>query len=576
MWRQRTWAPLLELILLAASTTAQFNNPPGVDIWCGKAYRETNSSFDPGGWFEDPSVSSTPWLRLNVKPRMSIYLDTDKTADVLVDAAVSYFEVGEPISESLLTTPAQKLQVTLSSEDGVSIGSAFLDVGSTENLVAVDLASLSPRIEPYNITVQAILANSSYSTTTAFSYLPYPDSYGSVARLDNLYGGTYAQRGKNSSWLEIYPYTYYVQWSLYWDANVSTLNDFAAQGYNMIHIVPTGTLGDSPFPWAQFQPYLDRAAELGLWLQYDVLWTPENITSMIEQVTKLRTHPSILSWYQSDEPDGKSNPLNSTGIAYETIKSLDPYHPLSLALNCYDFYYSDYAAGADIIVPDVYPISTNTSYSTVYDTVCNATYGCCGCDDCGVGPTVFSDIPHRIDEFRRRDGLIGWAKTQWFAPQAFGNESFWTRYPTAAELQVMTWLGVNHGAKGITMWDYPTTSELFNLTGDLSTVFTGETTAKFLIGGPRTQDLTVSGGDNLDAAVWVDQTSGKAMLSVVNLDYDDISGSVTVDLPAGVTVDSVEESLWGTSVWEAGSNGTVSVSAGLEGLEVAVFVINMS
>lgn len=72
---------------------------------------------------------------------------------------------------------------------------------------------------------------------------------------------------------------------------------------------------------------------------------------MIEQVTKLRTHPSILSWYQSDEPDGKSNPLNSTGIAYDILKELDPYHPISLALNCYDFYYADYAAGADIIAP---------------------------------------------------------------------------------------------------------------------------------------------------------------------------------------------------------------------------------
>lgn len=81
----------------------------------------------------------------------------------------------------------------------------------------------------------------------------------------------------------------------------------------------------------------------------------------------------------------------------------------------------------------------------MYDTVCNATYGCCGCDDCGVGPTVFSDISQRLDEFRRRDEVIGWAKTQWFAPQAFGNETFWTRYPTAAELQVMTLLAVNHG-----------------------------------------------------------------------------------------------------------------------------------
>lgn len=157
-----------------------------------------------------------------------------------------------------------------------------------------------------------------------------------------------------------------MQWSLYWDANVSTLEDFSAAGYNLIHIVPTGTLGDTPFPWDQFEPYLDRASELELWLQYDVLWTPDNVTSMIEQVTRLRTHPSILSWYQSDEPDGKSNPLNSTGIAYDIIKELDPYHPSSLALNCYDFYYSDYAAGADIIAPGAttFPL-LRFSWSTV-------------------------------------------------------------------------------------------------------------------------------------------------------------------------------------------------------------------
>lgn len=356
---------------------------------------------------------------------------------------------------------------------------------------------------------------------------------------------------------------------------MTTLDDFSSD-YNMIHIVPTGTLGDSPFPWEQFQPYLDRAAELGIWLQYDILWTPDNLTSMTEQVTKLREHPSILFWYQSDEPDGKSNPLNSTGIAYNLIKELDPYHPISLALNCYDFYYEDYAAGADIITPDVYPISTNTSYSTVYDTVCNATYGCCGCDDCGVGPTVFSDIPHRLDEFRRRDGLIGWIKNQFFAPQAFGNESFWTRYPTAGELDVMTLLGVNHGAKGIVMWDYPTTSELSGLTRDMAALFTGQEAAGFLIGTPRTQDLAVTGGDdNVDAAVWVDASNGKAMVSVVNLNYDTI-GPLTVTLPAGITPSTIESYLWGNSTWQPGTNGTLSVAEGLGGLETAVFVMTLA
>lgn len=399
-------------------------------------------------------MGSTPLLRLKAKPRLSIYLDTDANASVLVDAEISY-QLGEAISESVVTaSPPQPLQVTILTENATLLSTASVDVGSTNNDLPIDLSALTARLDPYNLTITATLSNTTvYSTSTNFSYLPYPTTNGSIARLDNLNGGISAHRGgPTAPWTALYPYTYYVQWSLYWDANLTTLEDFAAMGYNVIHIVPTGTLGESPFPWSQFQPYLDRAAELGLWLQYDVLWTPDNTTSqMVEQVERLRSHPSILSWYQSDEADGKGNPVASTGEAYRTLKQLDPYHPVSLALNCYDFYYSEYAAGADIIAPDVYPISNNVTFSTVYNTVCNATYGCCGCDDCGVGPTVFSDISARLDEFRRRDGVLGWSKTQWFAPQAFGNETFWTRYPTAGELAVMTLLAVNHGAKGITM-----------------------------------------------------------------------------------------------------------------------------
>lgn len=152
-------------------------------------------------------------MRIKAKPRMSIYLETDSAAAVLVDADISY-ETGEAIPEAFVagTAPLQQLQqkqlqVTVST-GGESLGSAVVDVGSGDNEIPVSLARLSPRAEPYNLTVQATLANSTvyYSTTTNLSYLAYPESYGSVARLDQLYGGTYAQRGRNSSWTAIYPY----------------------------------------------------------------------------------------------------------------------------------------------------------------------------------------------------------------------------------------------------------------------------------------------------------------------------------------------------------------------------------
>ena len=342
-------------------------------------------------------------------------------------------------------------------------------------------------------------------------------------------------------------------------------------GYNLIHIVPTGSLGDSSFPWDQLQPYLDRARELGIFFQYDVIWSPSNNTAMIEQVTRLRSHPSILLWYQSDEPDGKSNPINSTGLAREKIWELDPYHPSSLALNCYDFYYSDYAKGGEVILSDVYPISTNTSWSTVYGTPCNATYGCCGCDDCN---GVFEDISDRIDEFNRRDDILGWEKTHWSAPQAFGNETFWTRYPTAAEEVVMALLAVNHGAKGLVAWDFPTTAELSVVTQKLAGIMTSAMIAKFLLQTPLMK-LTVAGGRRVDATIWVDKHKKQALLSVINLNYSDMKGVVEVSLPNGLKIKSVSQTLWGDVVWEIDSPKMVSTSRGLLGLQVSLVVLRL-
>ncbi|KAK9422270.1 putative Glycoside hydrolase subgroup catalytic core [Seiridium unicorne] len=553
---------------------AQFNNPEGVDIWCGKAYRPANASFNPGGWFEDPPKSDVPLLNLRVRPRMSIYLETDEEASLLVDAGISD-QVGQPLPYNY-TVSTNYATSTLSVDilvGNTTIGNTSISIGSTDVEVPIDLGQFTAGLDGIDIIIKATLGGAqTYEASTELFKLPSPEGYGSVSRLDNLYGGLWVQRD-GEAWQHIFPYTYYVQWSLYWDDNVTTLNDYAALGYNMIHIVPTGTLQDQPFPWDQFEAYLDRADELGLYLQYDVIWEPDNLTRMIEQVERIRSHRSLLVWYQSDEPDGKSNPINSTGIAYDKIRELDPYHPASLALNCYDFYYSDYAKGADIIVPDVYPISVNTSYSDVYGTVCNATYGCCGCDDCD---GAFEDISDRLDEFRRRDDLIGWSKTQWFAPQAFGNETFWKRYPTAAEEVVMTLLAINHGAKGIVMWDYPTTAELLNVTNHLASVLTNQSVADFLLGAPLTQTLEVSGSSRVDAAVWVSADTSQALLSVVNLNYGDIKDAIQVAAPNGTSFTSVTQTLWGDLSWDVEDDQTLSSSGGMLGLQVSVLLLEIS
>ncbi|TDZ20797.1 hypothetical protein Cob_v006254 [Colletotrichum orbiculare MAFF 240422] len=569
-----TLAALIAALPVVRGQAIRFNNPEGVDIWCGKAYRPANSSFDPGGWFPEPSISSVPLLRLKVRPRLSIYLDTDTSANLLVDAVVSN-QVGTPLppgfGQNASSSPQSLTIQVLSGEDVVS--SEEVTLGSRDNEVSLPLDAFTPRMEAYNITIRTTLSsNYTYQAWTEFSHLPYPEDYGSVVRIDNLHGGLLAQRGKESAWDLIFAYTYYTQWTLYWNSSPDTLDEFAAMGYNVIHIVPTGSLGELPFPWAEFQPYLDRAAELGIYLRYDVLWTWPDPANMVDQVARLRTHPSILLWYQSDEADGKSNPPNSTGIAYERIRAVDPYHPVSLALNCWDFYYAEYAAGGDVVMSDVYPVGVDATFSTVYGTECNATYGCCGCDDCAGG---FEDISARLDEFHRRDEILGWQKTQWFAPQAFGNETFWSRYPTAEEEVVMTVLSVNHGAKGIVMWNYPATDELESLTSRLAGVLTDEAAVGFILGTQRVQDLAVEGAKRIDAAVWVSEAKGQVLVSVVNLAGEDIQGEVRVVLPDGVEIGEVIDVLWGDVVWVFGGGGLVATQ-GLRGLETSLFIATLA
>lgn len=603
------WTTLFSVAAGLASVplTHAFNNPPGVDIWCGKAYRaryvvahnqynttnsDSNASFNPGGWFEQPSYSSTPLLDLKVRPRMSIYLETDASGSLLVDTTVSHL-VGDPLPVKPRTNYTDQhlhLDIHILSDETpiASVTNHALPLDTTKAEIPLSFGFLTPKLTPYTITTTATLINSitntTFTTSSELFYLPQRTDGGSATRIDHRTGMLSYIQDQSVTWTPIFPYTYYgtspipytsphtqsnpkqAQWSLYWDTNTSTLESFTSQGYNVIHIVPTGTLSDTSFPWSTFDPYLTTSDKQNLHLQYDVLFDPTNLTKLTDQVTHIHTHPSLLLYYTADEPDGKGNPLNSTRLAYDLIRSMDPYHPVSLALNCKDFYYEEYASGADIILSDVYPVATNTSWSTVYDTPCNATYGCCGCDDCR---GEFEDISDRLDQFYEFDAVVGWEKVHWGAPQAFGEETFWTRYPTAAEEVVMVMLSVNHGAMGIVMWDYPSSDGIERVTRELAPVVTGEVFVGFLEEGVRKVGL-VKGAGRVDVAWWVVE-EGRALVSVINLSYGG-TGKVRVGLE-GVRVAGVEKVLWGGEGWDV-KDGEL-VSEGLGGLEVGILVVDL-
>lgn len=130
----------------------------------------------------------------------------------------------------------------------------------------------------------------------------------------------------------------------------------------------------------------------------------------------------------------------------------------------------------------------------------------------------------------------------------------------------MNMLFVNHGAKGIAMWDYPTEPGIANITGLLSQKLTSTTVAGFLLGSFE-MPIVVQGVQRVDAAAWM--IGGKTLVSVVNKNYVDSGANVTMELPRAAS--KVEEVVWGSG-WTV-SEGT-AYKVGLDALEVDIFIVS--
>lgn len=57
--------------------------------------------------------------------------------------------------------------------------------------------------------------------------------------------------------------------------------------------------------------------------------TDEAVLAITERVNSVKDHPAVLSYYLVDEPENKNYSPRVLKEAYELIKSIDPYHPIS-------------------------------------------------------------------------------------------------------------------------------------------------------------------------------------------------------------------------------------------------------
>ena len=183
-----------------------------------------------------------------------------------------------------------------------------------------------------------------------------------------------------------------------------------------------------------------------------------------------------------------------------------------------------------------------------------------------------TDVSTRLDDIQNyQANLEGQgSKPTWAVIQAFVDQDYWTSIPSAAEVENMMMLAVNHNAKGLSYWLYPSTADINLGSGQLGKVFQQEPGIDFLFGTNAIKGLAVAGEALIDASAWI--LGKKMMVGVASGQHVNSSAVVSITLPASAS--SVDQVLYGDSGWSVTGN-TLS-KAGIKGLEVGIVVLNLS
>ncbi|MBT4611356.1 MAG: hypothetical protein HOC05_15040, partial [Gemmatimonadetes bacterium] len=190
---------------------------------------------------------------------------------------------------------------------------------------------------------------------------------------------------------------------------------------------------NDPITRAERRAYMDRAAELGMKVHYQLLQvaggggvslgisadtsSARREVWLREEIAAFRDHPALLAWYISDEPTGHGATPEDLQTSYDIVHDLDPYHPITIVF-VNPGKAVDFSGAMDLAMVDPYPIPNGPPGS-----VAAAVRG------------LINDLSPEIPV--------------WMVPQAFGGSEWWTREPIGPELRLMSWLGLMEGATGI-------------------------------------------------------------------------------------------------------------------------------
>lgn len=140
---------------------------------------------------------------------------------------------------------------------------------------------------------------------------------------------------------------------------------------------------------------------------------------------QLRNRTNVLFYYTADEPDGSENPSPTPASARfcrrtdQFTGSIPTAVYSTLVLNYQDYFSSEYAACAPVLMQDTYHIGINAACSVVLEQSHTSNQGDCGSDNC---VEDFEDIRNRMEDFATPCEVPGWERstTVWTVNQGFG------------------------------------------------------------------------------------------------------------------------------------------------------------
>lgn len=184
---------------------------------------------------------------------------------------------------------------------------------------------------------------------------------------------------------------------------------------------------------AQILAYLDELESRNLNLVFSLAQYfgsgQDDIDTITHKVTTFKNHPAVISWYLNDERDPATY-LTQLEERYQKIKELDENHPV-WSVHWNTGWLLPEAHTTDILGMDSYPIAH----------------------------LLITEVSRVADGAAQAGAQTG--KPFWLVPQIFS----WTDYPgdfraatgrppTKDEMRAMTYLAVNHGAKGLIYYSY--------------------------------------------------------------------------------------------------------------------------